>query len=170
MYLFILFCLNCLLLFVSGELYTLLHSCQHFKIPISNETDQDKLVFEAILHDSRLNTRQMLKLFSLPIARLHSGGHHDETVGALLVPVYYPLLHRTYWNSDKQGIDTTLIDIIILFGTFQKLLVRKYLVWVPILIFTIVFVICHFTQMLIKWYFIKGLFFCWAGKLEIRKF
>ena len=34
------------------------------------------LVFEAILHDSTQNTRRMLKLFSLPIARLHSGGHH----------------------------------------------------------------------------------------------
>ena len=28
----------------------------------------------------------MLKLFSLPIAHLHSGGRHDETVGSSLVP------------------------------------------------------------------------------------
>ena len=69
------------------------------------------LVFEAILHDSTLNTRRMLKLFSLPIARLHSGGRHDETVGSSLVPVYYPLIHRTNRYPDKQGVDTTLIDI-----------------------------------------------------------
>ena len=31
------------------------------------------LVFEAFWHNSTLNTRRMLKLFSLPIARLHSG-------------------------------------------------------------------------------------------------
>ena len=42
------------------------------------------LVFEAFFQDSTLNTRRMLKLFSLPIAR---GGRHDETVGSLLVPV-----------------------------------------------------------------------------------
>ena len=69
------------------------------------------LVFEALLHDSTLNTRRMLKRFSLPTARLHSGGCHDETEGSTLVPVYYPLLHRTNWYPDKQGIDTTLIDI-----------------------------------------------------------
>ena len=51
----------------------------------------------------------MLKLFLLPIARLHSDGRHDETVGSSLVPVYYPY-------PDKQGIDTTLIDI---HNTFQ---------------------------------------------------
>ena len=59
------------------------------------------LVFEAIL----------LKDFSLLIARLHSGGCHDETIGSSLVPVYYPLLHRTNWYADKQGINTMLIGI-----------------------------------------------------------
>ena len=44
---------------------------------------------------------RMLKLFSLPIARLHSGGRH-ESIGSSLVHVYYP---------DNQGIDTMLIDI-----------------------------------------------------------
>ena len=31
--------------------------------------------------------------------------------GSLLVPVFYPLLHRTNWYPDKQGINTMLIDI-----------------------------------------------------------
>ena len=120
------------------------------------------LVFEAILHDLTLNTRRMLKLFSLLIARLHSGGCLDETVGSSLVPVYCTLLHCTNWYPDKQGIDTTLIDIhnITYYSTLH---VRKHAVWVPILNFTIV--IRDFTRMLIKWYFIKDYFFPLGGKL-----
>ena len=85
------------------------------------------LVSEAILHDSTRNTRRMLKLFSLPIAHLHSGGHHDETVGSSLVPVYYPLLHRTNRYPDKQGIDTTLIDI--LFGNSELIYYSTLCQW-----------------------------------------
>ena len=87
------------------------YSCQHLKIPMKPTESNCPLVFEAILHDSTLNTRWMLKLFSLPIARLHSGRRHDKTVGSLLVPVYYPLLHCTDRHPYKQGIDTTLTDI-----------------------------------------------------------
>ena len=45
--------------------------------------------------------------------RLHvySDGRHAETVASSLVPVYYPLLHRTNWYPDKQGIAAMLIDI-----------------------------------------------------------
>ena len=102
------------------------HSCQHSKFQLvmkSTETNCP-LVFEAILYDSTLNTRRMLKLFSLLIARLHSGGCHDETVGSSLVPVYYPLLQRTNWYPDKQGINTTLIDI---HDTFREF--RTYLLY-----------------------------------------
>ena len=71
------------LMYSSNYPGTCKHSCQHFKIPISNKTDRE--------------------LLSFPIARLHSGGRHDETVGSSLVPVYYPSLHRINWYPDKQG-------------------------------------------------------------------
>ena len=56
----------------------------------------------------------MLKLFSILIARLHSGRRHDETIGSSLVPIYYPLLHRT----NKVSILRQLTSII-LFGNSE---------------------------------------------------
>ena len=74
--------LVCLLLDCQKKYFIYSHSCQPFKIPFSNETDWDKLSFGfwSHLYDPTLNTRRMLKLFSLPIARWHSGGRHDESV------------------------------------------------------------------------------------------
>ena len=58
-----------------------------FQLVVKPTETNCPLVFEAILiHDSTLNTRRMLKL---PIARLHSGGRHDETVGSSLVITHY---------------------------------------------------------------------------------
>ena len=57
---------------------------------------------------------------------VYSGERHDETVGSSLVPVYYPLLHRTNRYPDKQGIDTTLIDIHNTFAVIENLFIIAY--------------------------------------------
>ena len=85
--------------FVLTSIFILFESSIAANISKKSTETNCPLVFEANLHDSTLNTfiRRMLKLFSLPIARLHSGGRHDEIVGSSLVLVYYALLHRTNW-------------------------------------------------------------------------
>ena len=136
------------------------------------------LVFEAVLHDSTLNTRWMLNIFSLPIARLHSGGRHDETVCSSLVPVYYPLLHHTNWYPDKQGIDTianwTSIDTVS--RTFRTCIYYSTLACTKILGMGTWFWL-SITIVIRDWYpnahnngtLYKGFIF-WHGRKTFRKF
>ena len=91
--------------------YRIAANISNFQLVMKPTETNCPLVFEAILHDSTLNTRRMLKLFSLPIARLHSGGRHDDTVGSSLVPLYYHYYIVQIGTPDKQGIGTTQIDI-----------------------------------------------------------